>query len=103
MDLSDARRAATWRGVRGREPRTIGPPPFTRVALPACHVHYPGGSRRVHLLGFLPRSVLPSPLPSQVGIRIASFVACSDFTHVIARWLARPPKADFVTGLQSAP
>ncbi len=103
MDLSDARRAAACCDVRGGEPRTIGPPPFTRVALPTCRVHYPGGSKRVHLLGFLPRSVLPSPLPRRVGIRIATFVACSDFTHVTARWLARPPKADFVTGLQPAP
>jgi hypothetical protein len=49
---------------------------------------------------FLPRSVLPSPLPSRVGIRIATFEACSGFTHVTAHWLAQPPKVTFVTGLQ---
>jgi len=68
-------------GVRGGEPRSIGPPPITRVALPACCAHYPGGSERVRLSGFLPRSVLPSPLPSRVGIRIATFEACSSFTR----------------------
>jgi len=89
-------------GVRGGEPRSIGPPPITRVALPACCAHYPGGSERVRLSGFLPRSVLPSPLPSRVGIRIATFEACSSFTRYgpLARSAAQ---AAFVTGLQSAP
>src|SRR6266536_805335 len=47
-------------------------PPITRIALPACCAHYPGGSERVRVSGFLPRSLLPSPLPRRVGIRIAS-------------------------------
>ena len=42
--------------VRGGEPRMIGSPLITRVALPACRAHYPGGSERVHVSGF------PSPL-----------------------------------------
>ena len=50
--------------------------------------------------GFLPRSMQPSPLHRRVGIRIATFEACSGFTHVTARRLAQPPKATFVTGLQ---
>jgi hypothetical protein len=69
-------------------------PPITRVALPACCAHYPGGSAQVHLPGFLPCAVLPSPLHRQVGIRIATFEACSGFTHVTAHWLAQPPKGD---------
>jgi len=73
---------------------------MTRVALPACCAYYPGGSEQVHISGFLPCSVLPSPLPSRVGIRIATFEACSGFTHVTARWLAQSPKVIFVTGLQ---
>ena len=73
---------------------------MTRIALPACCAHYPGGSERVHMSDFLPRSVLPSPLSSRVGIRIATFEACSGFTHVTAHWLAQPPKVTFVTGLQ---
>src|SRR5215471_11068362 len=60
----------------------------------------PGGSERVHISGFLPRSMQPSPLHRRVGIRIATFEACSGFTHVTARQLAQPPKATFVTGLQ---
>src|SRR6266700_7291332 len=75
-------------------------PPITRIALPACCAHYPGGSVRVRVSGFLPRSVLPSLLPRRVGIRIATFEACSGFTRVTARWLAQPPKAAFVTRLQ---
>jgi hypothetical protein len=30
------------------------------------------------------------------------FEACSDFTHVAARWIAQPPKAAFVTRLRSS-
>ena len=71
-----------------------------RVALSTCRAHYPGGSERVHMTGFLPRSMQPSPLHRRVGIRIATFEACSGFTHVTARRLAQPPKATFVTGLQ---
>jgi hypothetical protein len=73
---------------------------MSRVALPACCAHYPGGSERVHMSGFLPRFVLPSPLRRRVGIRITTFEACSGFTHVTARWLAQSPKATFVTRLQ---
>jgi hypothetical protein len=73
-------------------PRSTGPPPVTRIALPTCRAHYPGGSVQVHVSGFLPRSVLPSPLHRRVGIRIATFEACSGFTRVTARWLAQPPK-----------
>ena len=71
-----------------------------RVALSTCRAHYPGGSERVHMSGFLLRSMQPSPLHRRVGIRIATFEACSGFTHVTARRLAQPPKATFVTGLQ---
>jgi hypothetical protein len=38
----------------------------------------------------------------RVGIRIIPFEACSGFTHVTARWIARPPKATFITRLQPA-
>src|SRR6266699_5958636 len=69
-------------------------PLMTRIALPACCAHYPGGSVQVHASDFLPCSVLPSPLPRRVGIRIATFETCSGFTHVTARWLAQPPKGD---------
>ena len=36
------------------------------------------------------------------AIRDFTFEACSDFTHVTARWIARPPKAAFVTRLRPA-
>ena len=60
MDLSDSRRAATRCGVRGGEPRPIGPPPITRIALPACCAHYPGGPKRVRLPASFP---VPHGLP----------------------------------------
>ena len=37
----------------------------------------------------------------RVGVHIVTFEACSGFTHVTARWIARPPKATFVTRLRS--
>ena len=46
------------------------------------------------------RSVLPSPSPWRVGIRIEPFEACSGFTRVTARRIAQPPKATFVTRLR---
>jgi hypothetical protein len=36
----------------------------------------------------------------RVGIRIFTYEACSDFTHVTARWIAQSPKATFVTRLR---
>src|SRR5215470_9627268 len=99
--LSDSRSRRHPSGdVWGGNPRAIGPPPMCHVALSTCRAHYPGGSERVHMSGFLPRSMQPSPLHRRVGIRIATFEACSGFTHVTARRLAQPPKATFVTGLQ---
>jgi hypothetical protein len=54
---------------------------------------------RVHLSIASPL-VRPSPCYSRVGIRMVPFEACSGFTHVTARWIARPPKAIFVTRLR---
>jgi hypothetical protein len=42
----------------------------------------------------------PSPRFGRVGIRIMDFKACSGFTRVTARWIARPPEAAFVTRLR---
>ena len=55
---------------------------------------------RVHLSISSP-SARPSPLKGRVGIRDFTFEACSGFTHVTARRIAQPPKAAFVTRLQS--
>ncbi len=76
-----------------------GSPPITRITLPACRAHYPGGSRRVRLSIASPLT-RPSPLFRRVGIRNFTFEACSGFTHVTARWIAQPPKATFVTRLR---
>lgn len=45
-------------------------------------------------------SAQPSPSERWVGVCIDSFEACSGFTHVTARWIARPPGAVFVTRLR---
>ena len=55
--------------------------------------------------GALPRrvssgSARPSPLKRRVGIHIAVFEACSSFTRVTARQVARPPIVDFVARFQ---
>jgi hypothetical protein len=73
-------RTATKHGVRSCDLRPIGPPPITRIALPACCAHYPGGPERVRL-PVPSRPTRPSPLPSRVGVRIATFEACSGFTR----------------------
>ena len=48
----------------------------------------------------LPHLTRPSPKLRRVGVRIATFEACSSFTRVTARRIARPPKAAFVTRLR---
>jgi hypothetical protein len=48
------------------------------------------------------RSVPPSPLPRRVGVHITAFGACTGFTRVTARRIARPPFVDFVARLRPA-
>ena len=50
----------------------------------------------------LPRPLGPSPFLRRVGVHHFTFGACSGFTRVTACWIARPPKAVFVTRLQSS-
>jgi hypothetical protein len=88
--IAGAAASSSARGHRrGRQrPGTLaydGSPPIARVTLPACGAHYPGGSPLSHF--------------GRVGIRIMDFEACSGFTRVTARWIARPPEAAFVTRL----
>ena len=72
----------------------------TRITFLACCLHYPGGPGRC-ACWLLPCRYKPSPALRRAGIRIKSFEACSEFTRVTARQVARPPKAAFVTGLRS--
>ena len=58
----------------------------------ACCRHYPGGTGRC-MRRSLPDQCQPSPFPWRVGFRIARFGACSAFTHVAARMVAKPPVA----------
>jgi hypothetical protein len=80
------------------KPRPRGSPPITRTTLPTCRVQYPGGSRGG--MSIAPPLARPSPFSRRVGIHISPFEACSDFTHITAHRIARPPKATFVTRLQ---
>jgi hypothetical protein len=45
-------------------------------------------------------SVQPSPLLRRVAVHMVAFGACSDFTHVTAPGIARPPCVDFVARLR---
>jgi hypothetical protein len=42
--LSDSRQGRRLSRRRGRYPRHNGSPPITRITLPTCCAHYPGGS-----------------------------------------------------------
>ncbi len=92
-------KAAACRNVEAATLAHDGSPPITRIILPTCRAHYPGGLSGC-ACRLLPRSLRPSPNGRRVGIHIVTFKACSGFTHVTARWIAQPPKATFVTRLQ---
>src|SRR3954466_10644301 len=70
--------------------------PFRR-AVPTTPVDRGGCVRRL-----LPRHVQPSPKFRRCGVHDFAFEACSGFTRVTARRIARPPEAAFVTRLQLA-
>ena len=46
MTLSDSRTVRCHKQRRSRDLRPHGSPPITRITLPACRVHYPGGPDR---------------------------------------------------------
>ena len=54
----------------------------------ACRRHYPGGTGRRSCRS-LPGRWQPSPIARRVGFRISRFEACSAFTRVAARMVAR--------------
>ena len=58
----------------------------------ACCRQYPGETRRC-VCRSLPDRWQPSPFSRRVGFRIERFGACSAFTHVAARMVAKPPLA----------
>ena len=64
----------------------------------ACRRQYPGGADRCARRS-LPGRWQPSPLFGRVGLRIARFEACSTFTRVAARMVAKPPRAARCTGV----
>ena len=78
--------------------RPTRPPTLPETPFPTCCPHYPGGALRC--LSIASRNVLPSRPSQPVGLRIFTFEACSRFTHVTARRIARLPKAAFVTRLR---
>jgi hypothetical protein len=101
MSLSDPRTSCRQTRHRGRDPRPMRVSHVTRITFPTCRLHYPDepdGCRR----WLLPRRCKPSPYFRRVGVRHSPFGACSEFTHVTARWVARPPEAAFVAGLRSS-
>jgi hypothetical protein len=97
--LSDSRRGRrAW--------RRRGCYPHLRRVSPDCPRHpssvlcpLPRRIERV-LMSITSPFTRPSPHFGRVGIRIMDFEACSGFTRVTARWIARPPEAAFVTRLR---
>ena len=86
-------------GGEAATPGQDGSPPITRIALPACRAHYPGGPEWVPLSVASPsHAAFPVLRPGRRPRR--TFEACSGFTRVTARRIARPPKAAFVTRLR---
>src|SRR5256885_6140171 len=81
------------------------PPPIERVSpdyprhLSSVPCPLPRRTRQT-LMSIASLSTRPSPPYGRVDVRIVSFEACLDFTHVTARWIAQPPKAAFVTRLR---
>src|SRR5215207_5652654 len=99
MTLSDPRPNRRLSHRRGRYPRPGGSPqlrasPVRRAVPPTS------ADRNGCICRLLPRPTRPSPFLRRVGIRDVTFEACSGFTHVTARRIARPPKAAFVTRLR---
>jgi hypothetical protein len=91
-----------------RDPRPTRVSHVTRNAFWTCRLHYPGGPDE-RMCWLLTHRHKPSPLFRKVGVRNSRFEACSEFTHVTARTVARPPVmpkvclrhfAAFVTGLR---
>jgi len=103
MDLSDSRsRRRPSGGVWGGNPRVIGSPPITRVALSTCRAHYPGGSQRVHMPASFPVAYsLPRYAGGSASASLLSRPAQASLPLRPADSLGRP-KATFVTGLQPA-
>ena len=76
-----------------------GAPPMTQTTILTCRAYDPGESKQVHV-SVASLSARPSPLFGRVGIHTFTFQACSGFTRVTARRIARPPEAAFVAGLR---
>ena len=84
----------------------LRPRPSSKAGLPRYPIHLSGVPcplpRRIGrvLMSIASPSVQPSPKLRRVGIRIITFAACSGFTRVMARRIAQPPQAAFVTRLR---
>ena len=100
MTLSDSRMVHRQKRCRRRDlrPRRVSPDYPHYLSSVPCPL--PRRTRQVRMsIASLPAR--PSPPFDRVGVRIVTFEACSGFTHVTARWIARPPEAAFVTRLRS--
>jgi hypothetical protein len=97
--LSDSRPGRRSRRRRGRYPRLrrVSPDYPRHPSSVLCPL-----PRRIErlLVSITSLFTRPSLHFGRVGIRIMDFEACSGFTRVTARWIARPPEAAFVTRLR---
>jgi len=98
--LSDSRRGRRRsRRRRGRYPRLRRVSPDYPHHLSSVLCPLPRRIERL-LVSITSPFTRPSPHFGRVGIHIMDFEACSGFTRVTARWIARPPEAAFVTRLR---
>ena len=92
--MSGLGRAVGWRVPSpARASRAASTPLFH-----ACCRQYPGGICRC-LRRSLPDRWQPSPLSGRVGFRIMAFEACTAFTYVAARMVAKLPWAARYVGV----
>ena len=87
-------RGSGWRVPHHRQ----GFPCCHRPPLPCVPPSIPRRSRPVRA-SLASRPVPAFPVIRRVGLRIARFEACSTFTRVAARMVAKPPRAARCTGV----
>src|SRR5436309_3106062 len=74
------------RDLRPRRVSPDYPPHLSNVPCPL-----PRRTKQVHA-SIASLSAQPSPPYHRVGVHITTFEACSGFSRVTARWIARPPE-----------
>jgi len=89
MPPSDFRPARRLTRPRGCDPRPERISHVTRIPLPACHAHYPGGPDRVH-------ASVPFPAPYRLPRKRAGSASTTHFSRPSRASLALRPAGSLV-------